>query len=229
MLTCAVGSLTVPVVTANYQDFPEVPEELPPGGQLVDRDGLKVVTDDGRWEIVLGWKWDGEDRMVFGSMAIRPRLTLDRELPPLTSTVLQSLPISRWLADARSVVAREMREVAQDLHDGDPSLAAEILRRTEVLEGSQARPRRTGRTDTYRRVAEAYLHVQATQGTRGINRRVAEILGGEDGPIPEGTFRDWLRKTTELGYLTPGQRGRAGRMPGPALLQPTEQQEESSE
>ncbi len=185
--------------------------------------GYVTVTEDGRWFVV------GEltpyPHLDFASLSIEPMKPGANE--PLTATVLQSLPIGRWAARVRTDIAAMLRGTAENAPDDRTREAIASLAGALDL-GRPPVSRLTGTSTVYRRLAEVYTELQAAEGSRGINDRVRERLSDDLGiEVPVGTFRTWLEIAEKYQYLGPGQRGRPGRTPGPALLRPEPNNEES--
>jgi hypothetical protein len=84
--------------------------------------------------------------------------------------------------------------------------------------GENPRPgRRAKPTEHYRRIALRYLEL-LKQGQRHVLKALAAEESEREGrAVPRETVRDWVRKATKLGYLTPGIQGRASARPGPEL------------
>jgi hypothetical protein len=78
------------------------------------------------------------------------------------------------------------------------------------------RGRRGYPPDFYRGVALDYLALQDQGVSRGIQKRLAQERG-----VPWETVRDWVHGATKRGFLGPGQKGKAGRAPGPHLYETT--------
>jgi len=131
---------------------------------------------------------------------------------PIGIAVLQRLPLGSWLAMAHTRLAR-LGAVAVGDGRGTPF--------AHRLAGSKAVPA-VGRPgfgrDFYRALALAYLELQEQGMARGIQKRLqdeSELRFGRW--LASDQVRDALSRATELGFLGPGVRGRAGRLPGPNL------------
>jgi hypothetical protein len=82
-----------------------------------------------------------------------------------------------------------------------------------IAEPSRKRRGRPGLPESrYREVALAYLELYNSGLRRGIH---GELMRRYSAPYQ--TVRDWVARARKLGYLTPGQPGRAGAEPGPRL------------
>lgn len=143
----------------------------------------------------------------------------------LSGDALRHLPLGRWMVEALAQLTDEdllaktgagydpmLKELGYENASADRK---EWARR--VSEEARSIPlRRRGRRgypdDHYRRIALAYLELQRQGVSRGIQQQLAEQEGR-----PWQTIRDWVRIATEKGFLGPGSKGKAGRMPGPNL------------
>jgi hypothetical protein len=69
----------------------------------------------------------------------------------------------------------------------------------------------------YRGIARRYLEL-VRLGRRDVLKALceewSEVLGES---VKRERMRGWLRTATQIGFLAPGQRGKAGRQPGPNL------------
>lgn len=131
----------------------------------------------------------------------------------VTSDVVRALPVGKFLAAARAH-AENSRAIG-----GNEVAAAELRRRLDRLRGKESAGR--GRPDSfYRRIALEYLEQLGAGVTRGIHRRIAELesMFDEHGNPESAKVRDAVNTCAERGFLTRGQKGRAGRGPGPRLF-----------
>lgn len=177
------------------------------------------VREDGRW-VMHARDTEGGD--VEYRVEVTPRdgqlrltrldLVVDRKSPSeLQSADLRRVRLHSLLTAVRSEVMRAVHHV-----DTDPG-APEATRRA-IAPGSQTAPPRRGRPslpdEHYERIARRYLELLDTGLTRGILQRLAEE---ENRPVQ--TVRTWVNvaRSDRYQYLTPGESGRAGAMPGPGL------------
>ncbi len=100
----------------------------------------------------------------------------------------------------------------------DLTAAFSELPRPRRLVGSRIK---RDRDDTYRTIAHLYLMAYQDDPHKTINR-LMEVIGllmprGQTRPSKE-TVRTWVRRAAEVGWLTKGTQGRAGRGPGLLLI-----------
>lgn len=163
--------------------------------------------------------------MVHGVLRQRKQLLVVSELDvepnvpgggEVTGTVLRALNIAQIRQRAMDALpgvlwAREaMRRAGVfNITDADVRRA----RRAASLAAQQPlnRGRRGYGPNHYRRIALRYLEL-VSEG----RRNVLVALAAEEGR-PRETVRDWVRRATELGFLSPGKQGRAEARPGPNL------------
>lgn len=183
---------------------------------------------DGRWCARAFLAVDQDQHLTIMRLELWPSSTAIVTGAPLPSglsgDVLRQLPLGRWLAEARGqltdpdFVARTgsgYNEILEQMgYTSASTEREEWARRVSQQTHSTMLPRgRRGYPDDhYRRIALAYLDLQREGVSRGIQQRLAE----QEGRQPE-TIRDWLHIATKKGFLSPGKRGRAGRVPGPYL------------
>jgi hypothetical protein len=99
----------------------------------------------------------------------------------------------------------------QDQEAARNTLLGEAAGRSEPKRG------RTGYPDThYRRIARRYLEL--VNGQPPVTRGVLQVLAAEE-ERPVETVRTWIHQARQRRFLSPGERGRAGGMPGPLLDQ----------
>ena len=97
----------------------------------------------------------------------------------------------------------------QDNEEARNTMLAEAATESEPKRG------RTGYPDShYRRVARRYL--QLVNGTPPVTRGVLRVMADEEGR-PVETVRTWIHQARKRRFLTDGERGRAGALPGPLL------------
>jgi hypothetical protein len=180
-------------------------------------DGPKIEgrSSDGSWRCNALLAKDADGRLSISRLEVEPWTFGDRLA--LGTNVLRSLPLGRWLASAHS----QLGDAGVWLKTGTlagsvegrawAQAAAESARSTELRRGRRGYPE-----DHYRRIALAYLALQQ-QGVRGSPVRLAQDESTPARPVAWQTMRDWIHRATELGFLSPGSPGRAGRSPGPNL------------
>jgi hypothetical protein len=193
---------------------------------LMPSDGPTLLvgrSSDGNWRCVADLVLTEADQFVISRVDVRPWWN---KVQRLGTDVLRRLPLDAWLARAHLWITEPIRKWVKE--EGEPSrpLGAKDLRRLRAsakrIAASQTpRPGPSGYGNAfYRHIALTYLEVQKEIG-RGIQGRIAELenqSGNHQGPVSAANARDWTRKATVLGYLSPGTRGRAGRAPGPNLI-----------
>jgi len=191
--------------------------------------GFTVETRDGEWSCA-GILEAVDGQLVLRELLIRPAGPSTAHLG-ITGDVLRGLPLGRWLAECYS----ELVQLPEAYETGiwpsgvpvapDRAAAARMRRALAELrdtKGSHRGSRGYGR-DFYRQVALAYLDLQKEGYARGILVAIAEQYTRELGRyVARETARDWVRKATELEFLTPGTPGRAGRGPGARLYEEDE-------
>jgi hypothetical protein len=144
----------------------------------------------------------------------------------LGTDVPRNLPLAGWLAQAHSRLTEGIagwlaEEGGVPIH----SIDIEELRRLRKLakgmaESTTPRPGPKGFGDNfYRRLAISYLELQGKR--RDIRWALAEQENRRQkrDDIDDLMIRDWLTKTTRLGFLSAGTPGRAGRQAGPRLYE----------
>jgi len=199
-----------------------MPEE---GPLLVGR------SSDGRWRCSAHLSLTEQNEFVIYRLDVRP---WGSELIPLGTDVLRRLPLGRWLTSAHSWLTAPL---AEWLDSGSPSPSRPVdekewrrLRQEAERIVKSELPKRGPKgygSSFYRRIALSYLELQAHGVARGIQGRIAEQentrRGNKGMPVTATNVRDWLSRATELGFLSPGTKGRAGRAPGPNLYDTTEE------
>jgi hypothetical protein len=149
------------------------------------------------------WPWDGEESAALGTDVVR------------------RLPLGRWLTFAHGRLAELASTAIREGH------AHEELRRLSRSKVQPAAGRRGFGADFYRRLALEYLELQEQGVSRGIRAELARRESRRQGrTVTEINVRDALSKATELGFLSRGAPGRAGRTAGPNLFQDTDKEEE---
>jgi hypothetical protein len=179
---------------------------------------------DGHWCARAFLGVDPEQHLGITRLEVWPDTPGAQPQGSLDGRVLRGLPLGRWLAEAHSRLADE-ETLAATGSGYDPMLEEmgysgasqdrkEWARRVaeEARSVTLRRGRRGYPDDHYRRIALAYLDLQRQGVTQGIQQRLAEQEQRQ-----WQTIRDWVHIATKKGFLTPGSRGRAGRMPGPNL------------
>lgn len=115
---------------------------------------------------------------------------------PITATLLQRFPWARWL------------EVARDVARAGGATPVVRQRITKAIRRELGIPNPPGRKghphEWYRMIAERYLSMRA-QGVSAPTATLAEELG-----YNRNTVAGMIRRARQLGYLPPGQQGRAG-------------------
>jgi hypothetical protein len=149
---------------------------------------------DGKWLVVARVHLSAAGDFFLRDLHVSP---WSGEPTPLGTEALRQLPIGRWVAVAHGELVKRAR------HTG----SAPLLASSRVAGFGD---------DFYRRIARAYLELQE-QG-RGIQQRLSDEsttrLGRFLTPVQ---IRDAVSRATELGLLSPGSRGRVGRVAGPNL------------
>ena len=152
----------------------------------------------------------------------RPRRLDERSPAGVTTSLLRSIPLLKILDQARlALTAWPEFELAKWL-TGDEEARVRNLQGAravrETLEELTAAPTKRGRPgfdDTfYEQIARQYLDLQARHGARGLLDRLGDAQAP---PCQRETVRDWVRRATQLGYLSPATPGRAGRSAGARL------------
>ena len=156
------------------------------------------------------------------------------------SAALRSIELSKMIAAARALLAREVRDLALPEGAEPPpgwywvfgsrggSVRAEDIERARRhARAAGRRPLKRGRAgypdDHYRGVALAYLDLLDKGITRGILAALAERESKRLGrPVPVETARTWVNVARKRQFLTEGENGRAGAMPGPKLYERTD-------
>jgi hypothetical protein len=163
---------------------------------------------------------EGEAKLHGGSLAITT-LTIHANhhrgvsLPGggVTSRTLRSIPLGSILRDVRERVASEPDLVAVwEQWGGRASTGAKRLAAKVAKDVGRRVPGEPYSDDHYRQVALVRLELER-RGSTSVTKDMAGRLG-----VSEQTVKDWTRKATERGFLTPGVRGRRGRLPGPKLV-----------
>lgn len=179
-------------------------------------------SSDGRWRVLGYLSLTDNDEFVIYRLEIRPWTS---DVIFIGTDVLRNLPLHRWLVEAHSRLTEPIAEWLRD--KGVPARAVddkELRRLSKLAERMAAStPPRTGPKgfgeDFYRRLALDYLALQKDGISRGIRQELARRETKRQGKrITDINIRDALNKATQLGFLSPGTSGRAGRRPGPNLL-----------
>lgn len=206
-----------------------------PGDQRRGRPaGPVMVGRASDWRVAAWLSLNDRDELVIFRLEVRP---WGDDVASIGSAVLTQLPLSRWLAQAHSRLTEPIVQWLKE-QGGDPGSvidSAELRRLHKTAErlarSTPPRPGAKGFGDAYyRRLALDYLTLQSQGVSRGIRLRLAEQESQRQGrEVTDTQVRDALSKATELGYLAPGQSGRAGRKPGPRLLSPEEEDSTNGE
>lgn len=190
---------------------------------LVPKEGPLMVgrSPDGKWRCLAWLSLNERNELVAYRVEVRP---WTGEVISLGTDVLRYLPLHRWLAEAHSSltgpVAAWLREGGVPARSIDRRELRRLRKEAErMVESTPPRPGRKGfGTAFYRRLALEYLELQSDGVSRGIRVALADRESARQGKtITTDAIRDALHKATELGFLLPGTRGRAGRLPGPNL------------
>lgn len=190
----------------------------------VERDGTRTF-----WTTRKGVRIGIQVDEVGGRLLIS-RLTLEPAGHEVNSAALRELALGELLAEVRRYLAPGPR-VYVDVADpnvisGDVTPEAKALMRRLAAAAQQVPQRgRSGYSDDfYRRVAVAYLNFLAATPpvTRGILAAIADLAieqqWFDDGrPVPTETVRSWVLQARKRGFLSGGEKGRAGAQPGPRL------------
>lgn len=105
--------------------------------------------------------------------------------------------------------------------------AVEAAARISVSSSRAGRPALPD--EHYEHVAHLYLELYGQGVKRGIIAELAERMSTPDHAVPRETARDWIKRSRDLGFLSPGKQGRAGAVPGPRLLPDTTQPKEETD
>jgi hypothetical protein len=189
---------------------------------------ISVLAETAEWYLMAICGFVGDD-LVLTEMLIRPQ---SKPAPTngVNGTLLRSIPVAGIIAEARRQ-AIQAPAVFAAIPPEVGLMSHEALSRVKELAGKLeiTSLRRGGRRgfpdDFYRGIAGEYLELQSAGIGRGILLEIAQRGSDRLGrPVARETARDWVRRATELGYLSPGMSGKAGRLPGPNLF--TVEQEE---
>ncbi len=196
---------------------------------------LEARTPDGDWCVRAHLGADDRGQLAITRLELYPYdisvATGGSPRSGISGSSLRELPLGRWIAQAFAILIDEDK-VAQTGAGYDDMLAelgytdAGENRKAwarQVAEEAHSVPLRRGRRgypdDHYRRIALAYLDLQAQGVSRGIQLRLAE-----QEHVAVETIRDWLHLATKKQLLSPGTPGRAGRTPGRRLYAEQETQ-----
>jgi hypothetical protein len=166
---------------------------------------------DGRWRCYGRLAVDSAGRLLISHLEIQPWVFGDD--CDLSTDTMRKFPLGRWKSEVHAILSDESKwlstgEVASTVEGRAwARTQAENAKELTLDRGPKGYP-----DDHYRRIALAYLDLQSQGVSRGIVRRIAEDEGRQ-----WQTIRDWLHRATELGFLSRGAQGRAGRTPGPNL------------
>jgi len=164
---------------------------------------------DGAWRVVAHLHLADDGTFFVRDLEVTP---WDGSPMPLSTDTLRRLPLGRWTTQAHASLAGRARKGVAAGRGGE-----QLSRLAGSTVAPKVGPRGFGR-DYYRRLALDYLDLQAKGVSRGIREELAFLEGlRQKRRITTTNIRDGLTKATELGFLTPGHRGRAGRQPGPNL------------
>lgn len=197
-------------------------EPVPPRPLLIGR------SPDGKWRCIAHLDLTDAGELVIFRLEVCP---WDDRVVGIGSDLLRNLPLHRWLVAAHShlsdpgvaewFLARGARALTPDQIKEVKRDAKRLSRSTPPKPG----PKGFGE-DYYRRLALEYLELQPT-----VSRGIRLVLAARESArqkreVTPINIRDALDKATELGFLSKGTRGRAGRLPGPNLYPTTETPEE---
>lgn len=196
------------------------------GEPLAPRPLLVGRSTDGKWRCIAHLDLTEAGELVVFRLEVCP---WGDEVISIGTAVLANLPLHRWLVAAHSRLADPAVAewfAARGAHLLTSDQLTKVRREAKRLAKStppKPGPKGFGE-DYYRRLALEYLKLQPEIG-RGIRLELARLetkrQGREVTPI---NIRDALDRATELGFLSKGTRGRAGRLPGPNLY-PTENED----
>ena len=189
-------------------------QPLPSAPLLVGR------SSDGKWRCIAHLGFTDRNELVAYRLEVRP---WGDEVVGLGTDALRNLPLGRWLTNAHSWLAGPVAEWARD-----PEKLKHLRQETRRL--AESTPPRRGPKGFgeayYRRLAVEYLELQAKGLSRGIREELAyRETKRQKKEVTVLNIRDALTKATELGYLTKGTRGRAGRGAGPNLIPSVEEEQ----
>lgn len=161
--------------------------------------------------VVSGWLTPIGDRFVLTDLKFHSREGVD-------TAVLRELRLADLLSELRGHLMEHrgmayvpLTQVAGAEH------GLEARRNTalaDLADGSAPKQGRKGYPDDhYRRIALRYLHLV---NDKRVTRGVLNLLAAEE-ERPMETVRTWIHQARKRGFLSPGEQGRAGAMPGPRL------------
>jgi len=172
---------------------------------------LVARSPDAEWRVV-AHTWLEGDAFYLRDISVTP---WDGHPIPFSADVLRRLPIPRWTAQAHVRIAGLAKGA---MSKGEVQAEVRRLARSKV---APAPGRRGYPRDYYRRLALDYLDLQDKGVVRGIRAELAKReTRRQKKTVTTIQIRDAVSRATELGFLAPGDPGRAGRMPGPNLYQP---------
>jgi len=179
--------------------------------------GFRWVSPAGDWS-AKGYLAVVNERLVIRDLLLEPEAGVPEA--GVTSSVLRSIPVGRFLAEGRAKLLDIPDWFARgELPGGKPLFHDTAVREAMAArgtEGKAAAAKRRGRGDEYyQQVALDYLRLSG----RGIGRGILRELAAERGVRPE-RVRDDVHEARVRGFLSPGSPGRAGAEPGPNLPMP---------
>ena len=136
----------------------------------------------------------------------------------VSADVLRAISLERIIAGAREQLIDAGRwfelapELGWDLPDEAEMRSVTATARRVAASRGQARGRRGYPANHYRGVALEALKLQASGIARGYRIALARQYH-----VQPQTIGDWIARARELGFLEPGQPGRAALAPGPML------------
>ena len=136
----------------------------------------------------------------------------------MTGAVLRRIPLATIRDRAASLIAfvgdQPFIQISKDAPPVSVFPSAETPHRRKLVRAACTRRQRPGRPRLKDaiifRAAEAYLRHYNNGVHRGLLQKVADELG-----VPLKTAADHVRRARSAGFLSQGERGRAGATPGP--------------
>jgi hypothetical protein len=205
----------------------------------VEADHFPDETDQHVFGAVLGvwlvrdqpWLVRGVLRSVEDGPPVLARVAVEHFADPPTKEVTGSVMREINFATIRNLALDRLRErglAIGFLHESGvaifDSYRANVMQAAdEAAKHKLARGPHGGYpAEHYRHIARRYLAL-VRSGRRDVQRALCEEESERLGElIKRERMREWVKKATQMGFLAPGERGKAGRHPGPNLNQPKE-------
>lgn len=180
------------------------------------------------------WLVRGVLRAVAGGTPVMSRITVEHLTDPareVTGAIIRAIKFASIRNDAFVRLRQRATSLAtlQQLPTTSPWI------RPSDVEAAQSAAAHAGRgalatgphggysVEHYRHIARRYIHLVVADGRRDVLNALCEEEAVRLGqPIQKERMRSWVRKATKMGFLSPGQRGKSGRKPGPNLYKKEE-------